>query len=32
MQTKPLIVADCDIPFLQGVLEPYAEVHYLKGS
>lgn len=32
MQSRPLIVADCDIPFLQGVLEPYAEVRYLKGS
>lgn len=25
------IVADCDIPFLKGVLEPYAEVAYIKG-
>ncbi len=25
------IVADIDIPFLEGVLEPYAEVVYLKG-
>ncbi len=25
------IVADVDIPFLEGVLEPYAEVVYLKG-
>ena len=32
MQSRPLIVSDCDIPFLQGVLEPYAEVRYLKGS
>ena len=32
MQTKPLIIADRDIPFLEGVLEPYAEVRYLKGS
>lgn len=26
------IVADCDIPFLQGVLEPFAEVVYLRGD
>lgn len=26
------IVADIDIPFLQGVLEPFAEVVYLKGE
>ena len=26
------IVADDKIPFLEGVLEPYAEVHYLPGS
>ncbi len=25
------IVADADIPFLEGVLEPYAEVVYIKG-
>ena len=26
------IVADCDIPYLEGVLEPYAEVKYMKGA
>ncbi len=26
------IVADCDIPYLKGVLEPYAHMRYLKGS
>ena len=26
------IVADCDIPFLKGVLEPYAEMVYLPGK
>lgn len=26
------IVADCDIPYLKGVLEPYAHVEYLKGA
>ena len=26
------IVADCDIPFLKGVLEPYAEIVYLPGT
>ena len=26
------IVADSAIPFLQGVLEPWAEVRYLPGS
>ncbi len=26
------IVADVDIPFLEGVLEPYAEVIYIKGT
>lgn len=26
------VVADIDIPFLKGVLEPYADVEYLKGS
>lgn len=26
------IVADCDIPYIKGVLEPYSEVEYLKGS
>lgn len=31
--TKPLhIVADREIPYLQGVLEPYARVDYLPGS
>lgn len=30
---KPLrIVADRDIPYLKGVLEPYADMRYLKGS
>ncbi len=27
-----LIIIDCDIPFIRGVFEPYAEVRYLKGS
>lgn len=26
------IVADCDIPYLSGVLEPYAEMRYIKGA
>lgn len=26
------VVADIDIPFLQGVLEPYAQVEYMKGK
>ena len=26
------IVADMNIPFLEGVFEPYAEVVYLKGE
>ena len=26
------IIADSAIPFLQGVLEPWAEVRYLPGS
>lgn len=26
------VVADADIPFIRGVLEPYCEVTYLKGS
>ena len=26
-----LIIVDCDIPFIQGVLEPYADVRYVKG-
>ena len=26
------IVADCDIPYLEGVLEPYTEVKYMKGA
>lgn len=26
------IVADCDIPYLRGALEPYAEVAYIKGK
>ncbi len=26
------IVADCDIPYLQGVLEPFADMHYGKGT
>ena len=29
---KMKVVADCDIPFLAGVLEPYAEVKYIKGA
>lgn len=29
---KPKIVVDQDIPFLRGVLEPYAQVVYQKGS
>ncbi len=32
MQTKPLIIADRDIPFLEGVLDPYAEVRYIEGG
>ena len=33
MSSKPIrIVADCDIPFLKGVLEPYAQVRYIKGD
>ena len=32
MNAKPYVLADCDIPFLKGVLEPYARVQYLKGS
>lgn len=32
MTDKPHIIADCDIPFLKGVLEPYADMEYLKGS
>lgn len=31
-RTKPRIVADCAIPYLQGVLEPWAEVRYLPGK
>ena len=26
-----LIIVDCDIPFIRGVLEPYADVCYIKG-
>ena len=26
------IIIDCDIPFIRGVLEPYAQVQYIKGS
>ena len=26
------IVADIDVPFLEGVFEPYAEVVYKKGT
>lgn len=32
MTDKPHIIADCDIPFLKGVLEPYADMEYLKGA
>ena len=32
MEAKPRIVADCDIPFLRGVLEPFAQVRYVEGS
>ena len=32
MNKKPYVVADCDIPFLRGVLEPYAHVDYKKGN
>ena len=32
MNSKPLIIADDKIPFLRGVLEPYAEVRYLPGA
>lgn len=31
-RTKPRIVADSAIPYLQGVLEPWAEVRYLPGK
>lgn len=31
-RAKPIkIVADCDVPYLKGVLEPFAEVRYVKG-
>lgn len=29
---RPLIVADADIPYLRGRLEPYADVRYLRGA
>ena len=29
---KKCIVIDEDVPYIRGVFEPYAEVHYLKGS
>ncbi len=32
MQKSLRIVADRDIPYLKGVLEPYADMRYLKGS
>lgn len=32
MNAKPYVLADCDIPFLKGVLEPYARVQYLKAA
>ena len=32
MKQKLQIVADEAIPFLRGVLEPYAEIHYLPGE
>ena len=31
-ESRPVIVADSAIPFLRGVLEPWAEVRYLPGS
>ncbi len=32
MNGEPRIVADCDIPFLKGVLEPFARMTYVEGS
>ncbi len=29
---KPLVIIDSDIPFIEGILEPYCEVLYLKGD
>lgn len=32
MERRPRIAADSDIPFLNGIIEPYADVVYLKGK
>lgn len=32
MNSKIKIIADADIPFLKGVIEPFADIVYLKGS
>ena len=32
MMKRPRIIADDNIPFLKGMLEPYADIKYLKGS
>lgn len=32
MDRKIKIIADADIPFLKGVIEPFADIVYLKGS
>jgi len=32
MERRPRIAADSDIPFLRGIIEPYADVIYLKGK
>lgn len=32
MDSKIKIIADADIPFLKGVIEPFADIVYLKGS
>ena len=32
MNGKPRIAAHCDIPFLKGVLEPFARMTYVEGS
>lgn len=32
MKHKPHIIADRDIPFLRGILEPYATTEYIAGS
>lgn len=31
MERRPKVVVDSDIPFIKGVIEPYADVLYLKG-